>query len=265
METKELVVVDQKKLAGFIEKAEIMRTDIRSLQVNSLPKYKICISKRDIAKAFQKTIITYFQEMKASALKTHRLICKEENDALAPHIENVRIADGKASTWYQEEQRKAEEKARKERERLAKIAEEAQQERSRLARIEEDKLREQAERLAEDAKDLAAQGRAEDARLSEETAKKATEDAELASEAAEQIEDEPIVTPSVQIESRAAGLGFGMIDNWKALIIDVDLVPREYMIPDMESLNRLAKAKKGKNPPGGVEFVNETYAKKTKR
>lgn len=237
MEAKELIKVDQKALAGFVKEAELMRTDINSLQVNSLPKYKFCLLKRDEAKAFQKRIIIFFKKMKDLANATHKQICKDEREALAPHLENVRIADKKAGVWYQEEQRKAEEKARKEREKLEKIA--------------EDKRKKDAEKLQEEAEELAEQGH--------------TEEAELAIEAAEQIVDEPIVVPSVQVKSRAAGLGFGMIDNWKALVMNIDQVPREYMMPDMEKLNRLAKTMKGKNSPAGVEFVNEAYSKSTRR
>jgi len=49
----------------------------------------------------------------------------------------------------------------------------------------------------------------------------------------------------------------GMRDNWKYEIIDVNLIPREYMMPDTSMLNTTAKAHHDKKIVPGVRFYNE--------
>ncbi len=46
-------------------------------------------------------------------------------------------------------------------------------------------------------------------------------------------------------------------DNWKFRIIDVNKLPREYMIPDEKRLGEIARAGKGLVKIEGVEFYNE--------
>lgn len=47
------------------------------------------------------------------------------------------------------------------------------------------------------------------------------------------------------------------VDNWKARVTDESKLDRQYMVPDMEKLTKLAKAMKGENAPDGVEFFND--------
>jgi len=46
-------------------------------------------------------------------------------------------------------------------------------------------------------------------------------------------------------------------DNWKYEIIDVNLIPREYMMPDTSMLNTTAKTHHDKKIVPGVRFYNE--------
>ena len=245
--TKEVTKVSpEQKRAEYEQKAVALKTEIKDLAVNSKPTYDLCLVKMDVAKAFQKEITSFFEPMKSAARKAWKIICGQEKDTLAPFEEEERIAKQKAGRWYQEQQRKAEEKAQKERERLAKEAEEkARKERERLAK-------EAAEKQIEEAKKLYAEGQALEA---EKTLERPVEVPEII----------PDVVPRVEVENRAAGAGFSMVDNWKAIVIDIDQLDRRYMLPDMETLNRMAKALKGKNPPAGVQFINEPYAKKASR
>jgi len=217
-----LVVADEKKLERFKRAAVLAATDIQDLVVNSLPTYKICLAKMDEAQAFQREIKTFFKPMRDAAFATHKEICNKEAMILLPHKENESIAKRKAGRWYQEEQRKAEEKTRKERERLEVEA---------------------ARKRAEEAEKLINEGKKEEA---------------------EEVIAQPIVVREPETKSRASGMGFQMIDNWKAVVIDIDQLDRKYMIPDMELLTKLAKANKGKNPPEGVLFVNEQYSKRSR-
>lgn len=81
-------------------------------------------------------------------------------------------------------------------------------------------------------------------------------------EAAERVEEHEVVVAPVKAVNQAAGSGFTMVDRWKARVIDVAKVPREYLVPDMIALGRLARENKGENPPAGVEFYNEPYGAK---
>jgi hypothetical protein len=47
------------------------------------------------------------------------------------------------------------------------------------------------------------------------------------------------------------------VERWKAEIIDITKVPYQFLLPDMVSLNKLAQAMKGENPPSGVVFKKE--------
>ncbi len=51
--------------------------------------------------------------------------------------------------------------------------------------------------------------------------------------------------------------GTSMREKWTAKIVAADKIPREYMIPNMDALNAIAKATKGTLPIPGVEFVKE--------
>lgn len=58
-------------------------------------------------------------------------------------------------------------------------------------------------------------------------------------------------------ETKVDGLSLG--DKWEAVIEDVALVPREWMIPDQKALDSFANAQKGNAKIPGVKFVNKKY------
>ena len=66
----------------------------------------------------------------------------------------------------------------------------------------------------------------------------------------------PIIVPVIapQIETPK---GVSFKDNWKAIIIDANIVPREWCVPDEKSLNAFAKSSKGTKKIPGVEFKCE--------
>ena len=51
--------------------------------------------------------------------------------------------------------------------------------------------------------------------------------------------------------------GISMRDNWKYRVIDANLIPRDYMMPDDKLLTSIAKAKHDGMKIPGVEFYNE--------
>ncbi|GAH61866.1 unnamed protein product, partial [marine sediment metagenome] len=51
----------------------------------------------------------------------------------------------------------------------------------------------------------------------------------------------------------------GMVDHWKYEIIDLKLIPREYMLPDSVLLGNTAKKYHDQKEVPGVRFYNEPY------
>lgn len=108
-------------------------------------------------------------------------------------------------------------------------------------REEEERLRKEnekeQERLRARAEKAAAAGKTEKAEVLQQTA-----DSMVA----------PTVAPTVE---KVAGVSFR--ENWTAEVVDVNLVPREYMIPDMVKLNKFAKAMHDTVKVAGVVFKSE--------
>jgi len=124
-------------------------------------------------------------------------------------------------TFQREEERKRQEKEARLRE---------------LARKEEEKKRKQ---LEEKAKKAEAKG-----------------DIEKAEELRQQAEIVNIPTPIVPTETtRIEGIKTRTI--WRAEVVDINKLPREYMIPNQKMLQQFAQATKGKIPIPGVKFYEE--------
>ncbi len=62
----------------------------------------------------------------------------------------------------------------------------------------------------------------------------------------------PIIAPQINTPS-----GISYKDNWKAIVTDANLVPREWCVPDEKALNAFAKSTKGSKQVPGVEFKCE--------
>jgi len=107
---------------------------------------------------------------------------------------------------------------------------EAQRKAEEIARKERGKLERKADKLRE-------QGKHEQAMITE------TMQAAI------------VTAPPAASTSKPAGISY--VDNWQAEIVNMAEVPREYMIPNMQALNALAKATKGSIVLPGVRFVNK--------
>ncbi|GAJ08213.1 unnamed protein product, partial [marine sediment metagenome] len=51
----------------------------------------------------------------------------------------------------------------------------------------------------------------------------------------------------------------GLVARWKYRVIDLEKIPREYMVPDDAMLKSIAKQSHDKKPVAGVEFYNDPY------
>ena len=114
-------------------------------------------------------------------------------------------------------------------------------EEQRKARAEEARLaeiaRKEAEELKEKAKDEAFAG-----------------NTEVAQDLEQQAEETETLVPTVAANVRKVD-AVAMKTYWSAEVVDINLVPREYMIVDQKKLNALAVATKGPSSIPGVKFV----------
>ena len=67
----------------------------------------------------------------------------------------------------------------------------------------------------------------------------------------------PIPVPFAPKLTRTDQGKSGLVDNWKFRIVDLEKLPREYMVPDEAMLNSIAKNHHDKKQVAGVEFYNE--------
>ena len=81
---------------------------------------------------------------------------------------------------------------------------------------------------------------------------------------AEKVLDAPVapvqVDPAVRVEKP---VGQAHIENWQARVVDATLVPREFLVPDMQALGKYAKLMKGKAKVAGVEFEDVGTVRRT--
>lgn len=97
--------------------------------------------------------------------------------------------------------------------------------------------------------------KAEQKRLADEKLKLAErlEDAGM-DEQAKAVLDSPIAAVAVQAEKVAVAEDQVNVENWQAIVVNPDLVPREFCSPDQVKLNRYGKLMKSKASVAGVEF-----------
>ena len=55
--------------------------------------------------------------------------------------------------------------------------------------------------------------------------------------------------------------GASKVDNWKAVVVDADRIPRKYMVPDMKRLNEIAKGLQAEFNIPGCRVENKPYVR----
>lgn len=75
-------------------------------------------------------------------------------------------------------------------------------------------------------------------------------------ENAERVLAEPVIHTPVTVKDVPKIKGVSVRERWTFRIVAVDLIPREYMIPNETVLGSLARSTKGKLKIPGVEFYN---------
>lgn len=161
-----------------------------------------------------------FLEPKRKAHEAHKAITKFESETLAP-IESALVSVNKELARWDYLQ-------------------------ILLRRDEQRRLEAIARKEAEDARDA-------DAFLADEDGH---------TEEAIQILDSPVMVPMVVLAPVEKVQGLSFSETWgvdETCIIDAKLVPRQFLIPDIKTLNALAKAQKGNFNVAGVKaFVKKT-------
>lgn len=141
-----------------------------------------------------------------------------------------------------EEERKLQDAARKKEDALRVI----KTEQERVWREKEEAARKEAERLA-------AEGKAEEAAKARVEADKAAAKAnERAAQAQEICVPVPVLNSTVE---KIAGIATRSI--WKFRIVDVNKIPRQYMVPNEKMLGEIARTLKNSLTIEGVEFYSE--------
>lgn len=76
---------------------------------------------------------------------------------------------------------------------------------------------------------------------------------------AQEIIDRPIITPVIKEEAPKIN-GVKIRDNWKFKIIDVNLIPKEYLIPDEKLIGQIVRRDKDKTNIQGIKVYNDPTA-----
>ncbi len=189
------------------------------------------------ARFIKSRVVKFFEEMKANAYKTWKGICSMEKGYTDKCDEYEKVANQKILAY--------DDAIRVEQERLAREADEKRQ--------AEEKARQDAEaarRLAEDAED-------------ESTVQERETLLREAAEAEQKAADERAAVEQAQRQTFVKReTGETVRTTWKARVIDIEKVPRFYMIPNQSMLDAVAKSNKDQIKAGqfkieGVEFFED--------
>ena len=252
--TVEIVIGPEQRAAA--EECERALVAARDLSVTDLAQYQAAAEELRKLSTREKFVDGMRVDMKARPLEECRQIDAWFKEPLK-FLSDAKKLVSRAMGAYDEEQRRlreeaerqAAEAARKERERqeaeAAKIAEAA-----RLKREKEEAK----------ARELEAAGRAEKAEALRQKAEAAEAQKLAEAEAQRQAAAAIPAAPVVHIpQPKAEGVSSRQI--WKYEIVDKDLLPREYTLPDDKAIGGVVRALKDKtNIPGVRVYSENTYA-----
>lgn len=190
--------------------------DAALLQVTTPEEYTNAGNFLKTIKAAQKKVTDFFGPMKQKAFEAHKEITKQESAMVGPLRDAEQKIKSSMLTYQSQEERK----------------------------------RFEAERKAQEEADKKAM--AERARLEREAAKLKTP--ELKEQRLEMAA--AVVAPVVSVASVIPVIqGQNIVKRWKAKVVNLDAVPREWMIVNQSALDAFARSTKGAVKVAGVEFV----------
>lgn len=213
---------------------------------------------RDVATR-RKTAEKERTSLKAPILEAGRRLDARFKEVMEPFDAVDEVLRGKLGTYQREqEQKRLAEQKRLEDERLAREA--AEREAREKAEAEEKKRREQAEADAREAEKLAQEARDEEERAqAEELREQSEREAEEARQRQEAIATAPppAPLPKAEVEPAAAPTGVQMKKVWKATVVDVGAVPREYLEVDEVKIRAAVRAGVREIPGVRIEQVDQ--------
>ena len=198
-------------------KAEVapVLMDASAMRVTTPAEYTFAGNFLKTIKGAQSKVVAFFAPMKQKAHEAHKAITSQESETLKPLQEAEATVKRAMLTYHAEQER----------------------------------IRQEEQRKAQAAADEAA--RRERERLEKEAAKLKTP--ELREARMEQAA--AVIAPMVQVASAIPPVqGQSIRKTWAARVVNVDLVPREYMVVNEQALTAFAKATKGAVKLPGVEF-----------
>ena len=173
-------------------------------------------------KAIQKQVDTVFNPIIDAAHKAHKEALKQKKEIEEPLNKAESLIKSKIIVYMSEQRRIQQE----------------QEEARRKAEEERKRLEEEALRKAQEAE----QGGND-------------EEAEKILEAAANQENNLKPLPEIQAKVETSGLS--MRENWTFEIIDENLIPRNFMIPDRVKIGKFVRVMKGKTEIPGVRAYND--------
>lgn len=205
------------------QNVEVIKAEINPVLMNAAAmtvttpaEYTVASDFLKTVKAAQKKVTDFFAPMKQKAHEAHKAITSQETATLKPLLDAEAALKRNMLTFYQAQER----------------------------------IRLEAQRKAQEEADR--QAAAERARLEREAARLKTP--ELKAERLEMAA--AVVSPVVTVASAAPVIaGQSIRKTYKANVIDVDAVPREWMVVNLDALNAFARSTKGAVKVAGVEFV----------
>ena len=145
------------------------------------------------------------------------------------------IIKGAMIAYTEEQERKARE-----------IQEKLCQEAERKAEIERKRKEEQERTWREKQRKLEEEGKVAEAQRAQEKAEQRALEAKM-------VEAEVPVIAQLKVEAK----GVSYREQWSAEVIDIDQLPRSYMIPNQQALDKIAQATRGTIQIPGVKFTSK--------
>ena len=202
---------------------EVIRAEVEPVVINAASMNVTCAEEYTVASNFLKTIkfaqskvTAFFAPMKQKAHEAHKAITMQESAMLKPLHDAENALKRNMLTFYAEQERIRIDAQRK-----------LQAEADEAARKERERLLREASKL---------------------------KTPELREQRMEQAAS--VIAPVVQVSSVAPVVsGQSVRKTWTAKVVDVSLVPREWMVVNQSALDAFARSTKGAVKVAGVEFV----------
>jgi hypothetical protein len=199
-------------------KAEVMPVaiDAAAMVVTNAEQYAVASEFLKTIKGAQKKVVDFFAPMKQKAHEAHKAITQQESATLKPLQDAETSLKRNLLTFYNEQERIRQEEQRK------------------LQAAADESARKERERLEREAAKL--------------------KTPELKAERLEQAAS--VIAPVVSVASVAPVVsGQSIRKTWTANVVNLELVPREWLVVNEKALDAFAKATKGAVKVAGVEFV----------